>query len=71
MGTLAVQIIESLMDEQQAARLLLKQYEAIGPAGFSGRQMVTKALQESNEALLSGDLDRMLLTKKRLKECQG
>lgn len=56
--------------EQQRCRELLRQYQALGPAGAFGMAAIEDALRAADHAVMSGDVVAMLRAFGRLKECE-
>jgi len=63
-------LIEGLQSEMNRCRELLKQYEAIGPAGRFGKSMIEADIIQGEAAIASGDGVEMLFAYKRLKRCE-
>lgn len=63
-------LAEALPAEQHRVRELLKEYYAIGPAGLFGAEISQDALQQADQAVVSGDTVKMLEALKRLQDCQ-
>ena len=51
---------EEMPKEQARVRKVLGQYKDIGPAGAFGALMAEAALREADEAVMSGDVVRIL-----------
>lgn len=60
------------MPKQQArVRELLGVYKSIGVSGQFGAMMIENDLREADEAVISGDVVRILRAYQALKECQS
>jgi len=53
--------------EQERCRMLLKEYQEIGPAGRFAAIMIEASLKEAEEAAMSDDLVRMIRAYESLK----
>ena len=58
---------ESLPKEQARVREILGHYKEIGPAGMFGATMIEETLRKADEAVISGDLVKMILVYRELK----
>ncbi len=58
---------EDMPNQQARARELLKQYREIGPAGAFGAMMIEQSLRMADEAVISGDIVRILAAYEDLK----
>ena len=61
---------DKLPQEQARVRKLLTVYKEIGPAGAFGAVMIEQSLKEADEAVMSGDVVRMINAYEELKGCQ-
>lgn len=59
-------LIEGMLRQMNRARELVKQYEAIGPAGAFGKAAIEQTIREGEAAIASGDVIRMLAAYKAL-----
>ncbi len=53
-------LIEGLHDEMNRCRELIKQYEAIGPAGAFGKAVIQQTIKRAETAIAQGDTIEML-----------
>jgi hypothetical protein len=63
-------LMDGLMDELNRNRELLKEYEAIGPAGAFGAIFIRQAIARGESAIRSGDVIKMLQAYSELKDSQ-
>jgi hypothetical protein len=63
-------LIEGMHEQMDRCRELLKQYEAIGPAGAFGKAAITAKIKAAEAAIANGDVVAMLRTFAALKECE-
>ena len=64
-------IIDGIQQECNRVRdQLLPAYREIGPAGTFGILVLTKAIEEGEAAIASGDIVRMIAAYKELKDSQ-
>lgn len=63
-------LLTALMDELDRNRELLKEYEAIGPAGAFGSIFIKTAIRNGENAIRSGDVIQMLQAYSELKDTQ-
>lgn len=59
---------EDYQKEQARCRALLSEYKAIGPAGVFGADMIEATLKEANQAVIEGDLPKMIEVYQRMQE---
>lgn len=57
-----------LPKEQIRCRRLLVDYRSIGPAGEFGAMMIEAALRKADQAIISGDIVRMMRSYQELRE---
>lgn len=58
---------EDYPNQQKRCRELLILYEQIGPGGIFGAAILRQTLKEADEAVISGDLPRMILAYEDMK----
>lgn len=63
-------VIEGIQGECERVRSLLPDYEAIGPAGRFGLEMLKADIREGEAAIASGETVRMIQALKSLKGCK-
>lgn len=63
-------LAEELPKEQARVREVLSHYREIGPAGALGAMLIEQSLREADEAVMSGDVVRMIRAYEDLKEIQ-
>jgi hypothetical protein len=63
-------LMDGLIDELNRNRELLKQYEAIGPAGMFGAHFIKQAIKDGEDSIRSGDVVQMLRAYSELKDTQ-
>ena len=61
---------DALPREQARVRELLVRYRELGPAGTFGAINLEADLREADEAVMSGDLARMIRAYTALRECE-
>ena len=61
---------EALPEEQARVRELLIIYKSIGPGGIFGASMIEQTLQRADKAVISGDVQAMIVSYNELKECE-
>ena len=61
---------EEYPKEQARCRELLQQYHRIGPAGAFGAAMIESVLKEADEAVINGDLARMIIAFQEMEKCE-
>ncbi len=59
---------EELPNEQARCRELLTVYKELGPAGRFGAMVIEASLREADQAVMSGDVVRMIAAYQRLKD---
>jgi len=59
---------DALPKEQARVRVILGHYREIGTPGIFGAAMIEQSLQEADQAVMSGDLIRMIAAYKDLQE---
>lgn len=62
---------EALPREQARVREILGHYKAIGPAGMFGAAFIEADLREADQAVMSGDIVRMIRAYEKLKGIEG
>jgi hypothetical protein len=62
-------LMEGLIAEANRCRELVKEYEAIGPAGAIGALLIKQKIQDAERAMGSGDVLDMLKAYEGLKGC--
>lgn len=65
---MAESLAEALPREQARVREILGHYREIGPAGMFGAAFIEADLREADQAVMSGDVVRMLRAYEKLKE---
>jgi hypothetical protein len=63
-------LMDGMIDELNRNRELLKQYEAIGPAGAFGAHFLKQAIKRGEDSIRSGDVIQMLSAYNELKDSQ-
>jgi len=63
-------LMDGLMNELSRNRELLKEYEAIGPAGAFGAHFIKTAIKHGEDAIRTGDVIQMLQAYSELKDTQ-
>jgi hypothetical protein len=61
---------EEFPKEQARVRELLVEYKKLGAVGVFGAQMIEMALRRADNAAMSGDVARMIVAYKELRECE-
>ena len=61
-------LAEELPKEQARVREVLSHYHDIGSAGALGAMLIEQSLREADQAVMSGDLVRMMRAYEDLKE---
>lgn len=61
-------LAEALPEEMARVRVVLGHYREIGPAGMFGAAFIEQDLREADNAVMSGDVVRMLQAYQKLKE---
>jgi hypothetical protein len=64
-------LAEALPREQARVREILGHYKEIGPAGLFGAAFIEADLREADQAVMSGDVVRMISAYQKLKEVRG
>jgi hypothetical protein len=64
-------LAEALPQEMARVREVLGLYKQIGPAGMFGVAMIEQDLREADQAVMSGDIVRMLRAYEALKEIEA
>jgi hypothetical protein len=64
-------LAEALPREQARVREILGHYKEIGPAGMFGAAFIEADLREADQAVMSGDIVRMIRAYEKLKEVRG
>ena len=64
-------LAEALPEEMARVRVVLGHYKEIGPAGIFGAAFIEQDLREADQAVMSGDIVRMIQSHKKLQEIQG
>jgi len=64
-------LADALPREQARVREVLGYYQEIGPAGMFGAGMIKQSLQAADEAIISGDIVKMIAAYNDLKEIKG
>lgn len=64
-------LAEALPREMSRVREVLGHYREIGPAGMFGAAFIEQDLREADNAVMSGDLARMIRALKKLQEIEG
>lgn len=64
-------LAEELPKEQARVREVLAHYHEIGPAGALGAMLIEQSLREADQAIMSGDLVRMMRAYEDLKGITG
>jgi hypothetical protein len=64
-------LAEALPKEMARVREVLGAYKAIGPAGMFGAAFIEADLREADQAVMSGDVVRMIRVYEKLKGIQG
>ena len=59
-------LAEALPKEMARVREVLGHYKEIGPAGMFGAAFIEQDLREADQAIMSGDLVRMIKAYKKL-----
>lgn len=60
-------LAEALSKEMARVRVVLGHYREIGPAGMFGAAFIEQDLREADNAVMSGDLARMIRAHETLK----
>lgn len=68
---MAESLAEALPREQARVREILGYYEEIGRAGMFGAAFIEAELREADQAVMSGDVVRMIRAYEKLKEIKG
>jgi hypothetical protein len=68
---MAESLAEALPREQARVREILGHYKEIGPAGMFGAAFIEADLREADQAVMSGDVVRMIRAYEKLKEIEG
>jgi hypothetical protein len=68
---MAESLAEALPREQARVREILGHYKEIGPAGVFGAAFIEADLREADQAVMSGDVVRMIRAYEKLKEITG
>jgi hypothetical protein len=68
---MAESLAEALPREQARVREILGHYKALGPAGMFGASFIEADLYEADQAVVSGDVVRMLRAYEKLKGIEG
>jgi hypothetical protein len=63
-------LMTGLIRERDRVRDMLKEYEAIGPAGMFGAAMIKADLKRADDAIATGDVVEMIAALKELQGCQ-
>lgn len=61
---------EALPKEQARVREILGHYKALGPVGMFGAAFIEQDLREADNAVMSGDVVRMIRAYEKLKEIE-
>ena len=61
---------EDYPNEQERCRKLLSEYRELGYTGSFGHAAISIILREADEAVISGDVVRMLRAYQAMRECQ-
>ena len=61
-------LVEGLHEQMNRCRCLVKDYEALGPAGSFGKTVIQNSIKNGETAIASGDVIKMLATYEDLKE---
>lgn len=64
-------LAEALPREQARVRVILGHYKEIGPAGTFGAAFIEADLREADQAVMSGDVVRMIRAYEKLKGIEG
>jgi hypothetical protein len=64
-------LAEALPQEQARVREILGHYKEIGPAGMFGAAFIEADLREADQAVMSGDVVRMIRAYEKLKGIEG
>ncbi len=64
-------LADALPQEMARVREVLGLYKQIGPAGMFGAAMIEQDLREADQAVMSGDIVRMLRAYEALKEIEA
>lgn len=64
-------LAEALPREQARAREILGHYKEIGPVGMFGASFIEADLREADQAVMSGDVVRMIRAYEKLKGITG
>jgi hypothetical protein len=64
-------LAEVMPKEQERVRVILGHYKEIGPAGMFGAACIEQDLREADNAVMSGDVVRMIRAYQRIKEVKG
>jgi hypothetical protein len=68
---MAESLAEALPREQARVREILGHYKEIGPAGIFGAAFIEADLREADQAVMSGDVVRMIRAYEKLKGIEG
>lgn len=71
MADRAISLAEAMPLEQARVRVILGHYREIGPVGTFGAAFIEQDLREADNAVMSGDVVRMLAAFQKLKEIEG
>ena len=71
MTTQTKSIAEALPEEMARVRTVLGHYKEIGPAGMFGAAFIEQDLREADQAVMSGDIVRMIRSLKTLQEIEA
>lgn len=66
-STPVVSLAEALPKEMARVRTVLGHYREIGPVGMFGAALIEQDLREADQAVMSGDVIRMLQAFEKLK----
>ena len=64
-------LAQALPEEMARVRVVLGHYKEIGPAGMFGAAFIEQDLREADQAVMSGDIVRIIQSYKKLQEIQG
>lgn len=64
-------LAEALPEEMARVRVVLGYYKEIGPAGVIGAAFIEQDLRDADQAVMSGDIARMIRSYKKLQEITG
>ncbi len=65
---MAENLMDGLLREMNRNREVLKEYEAIGPAGRFGAAMIKQAIANAEKSIADNDVVQMLVCYKTLEE---